>query len=160
MTPNLWLRLCTEVAGCISLSFGVGDRQSWELRVQGAWTWHHLEKFSSCFFRFWSSCSRVRSTAICSSHRPACCRQSCCLRGCWLVWQQWWSWGDKSSCSLPAEEGEQRNWRRLVLQSWLLILPSSASPGASAGCLLTPQGRLPGGGVRVSSSGYKMSLDA
>lgn len=57
------------------------------------------------------------------------------------------------------EEGEKKNRRRLVLQSWLFMLPSSASPGASAVVCSTPGGE-PGAGVRVGSSGYEKSLDA
>lgn len=39
------------------------------------------------------------------------------------------------------------------------MLPSSASPGASAVVCSTPRGE-PGGGVRVGSSGYEKSLGA
>lgn len=162
ITGNLRLCLCSEVFGNVSLiftGFRVGNRHNWELCIQGAWTWYHLESFSSCFFCFWSSCSRLRPAAVCSSRRPASSRQSCSLHGCWMMRQQWWSWRNKSNCSLPAEEGEKKNRRRLVLQSWLFMLPSSASPGASAVVCSAPGGE-PGGGVSVGTSGYEKSLDA
>lgn len=103
--------------------FRAGDRHRWELCFQGAWTCRHLESFSSCFFCFCSSCSRLRSAIFCSSCCPASSRQSCCRRGCWLIWQPWWSWGNKSNYSLPAEEVEKRTKRWLVLQSLLFMVP-------------------------------------
>lgn len=60
----------------------LSDRHSWELGIWGAWTWHHLETISCCFFCLWSSCRRLRCAAISSSQCPVSPRQACYL---WML---------------------------------------------------------------------------
>lgn len=45
---------------------------------------------------------------------------------CWLIGQQWWGWGNKSSNSLLAKMSDKRNTRRLLLQRRLFVPSSSA----------------------------------